>query len=48
MPMIEPKAYAAGEDYFPPGMAHTRYYHPSSRGPEGKIYEKLAWLDTLD
>lgn len=44
----EPNAYAAGEDYFPPEMAHTRYYHPSSRGLEGKIGEKLAWLDALD
>ncbi|OIV47090.1 recombination factor protein RarA [Sodalis sp. TME1] len=44
----EPNAYAAGEDYFPPEMAHTRYYQPSSRGLEGKIAEKLAWLDALD
>lgn len=44
----EPNAYAAGEDYFPPEMAHTRYYHPSSRGLEGKIGEKLAWLGALD
>ncbi|BAE74385.1 putative ATPase protein [Sodalis glossinidius str. 'morsitans'] len=44
----EPNAYAAGEDYFPPEMAHTRYYHPSSRGLEDKIGEKLAWLDALD
>lgn len=44
----EPNAYAAGEDYFPPEMAHTRYYQPSSRGLEGKIAEKLAWLGALD
>ncbi|HBH69007.1 MAG TPA: recombination factor protein RarA, partial [Erwinia persicina] len=28
----EPNAYAAGEDYFPPQMAQTRYYQPTSRG----------------
>ncbi|WP_406704098.1 replication-associated recombination protein A [Sodalis sp.] len=44
----EPNAYAAGEDYFPPEMAHTRYYQPSSRGLEDKIAEKLAWLGALD
>lgn len=44
----EPNAYAAGEDYFPPEMAHTHYYQPSSRGLEGKIAEKLAWLGALD
>lgn len=44
----EPNAYAAGEDYFPPEMVHTRYYQPSSRGLEGKIAEKLAWLGALD
>lgn len=44
----EPNAYAAGEEYFPPQMAHTRYYHPSGRGLEGKIGEKLAWLTGLD
>ena len=38
----EPNAYAAGENYFPPEMAHTRYYQPTSRGLEGKIGEKLA------
>ncbi|CAI0792046.1 replication-associated recombination protein A [Serratia proteamaculans] len=44
----EPNAYAAGEDYFPPEMAKTRYYHPTSRGLEGKIGEKLAWLAEQD
>ncbi|QUG76474.1 AAA family ATPase [Erwinia sp. E602] len=44
----EPNAYAAGEDYFPPQMAQTRYYRPVSRGLEGKIGEKLAWLAEQD
>ncbi|WP_454877844.1 replication-associated recombination protein A [Serratia inhibens] len=44
----EPNAYAAGEDYFPPEMTKTRYYHPTARGLEGKIGEKLAWLAEQD
>ncbi|VEA72876.1 Replication-associated recombination protein A [Serratia rubidaea] len=44
----EPNAYAAGENYFPPQMANTRYYRPTSRGLEGKIGEKLAWLTEQD
>ncbi len=44
----EPNAYAAGENYFPPEMAATRYYYPSTRGLEAKIGEKLVWLDAQD
>jgi len=44
----EPNAYAAGENYFPQQMAQTRYYQPTSRGLEGKIGEKLAWLTGQD
>ncbi|WP_075181203.1 replication-associated recombination protein A [Pantoea sp. 1.19] len=44
----EPHAYAAGEDYFPPELAATRYYHPVARGLEGKIGEKLSWLSEQD
>ena len=44
----EPNAYAAGEDYFPPQMAQTHYYQPTTRGLEGKIGEKLAWLAEQD
>lgn len=40
----EANAYAAGENYFPAELAQTRYYQPTSRGLEGKIGEKLAWL----
>lgn len=44
----EAHAYAAGESYFPPEMVNTRYYQPTSRGLEGKIGEKLAWLAEQD
>lgn len=44
----EAHAYAAGESYFPPEMVNTRYYQPTSRGLEGKISEKLAWLAEQD
>jgi len=44
----EPEAYAAGEDYFPEGFAHSRYYAPVDRGLEIRIGEKLARLRELD
>ena len=44
----EPEAYAAGENYFPEGMAPQRWYRPSGRGLEGKIVEKLERLRELD
>lgn len=44
----EPNAYAAGENYFPPKLANTRYYFPSDRGAEKQYAEKLAWLTSLD
>jgi putative ATPase len=44
----EPEAYAAGENYFPDGMAPQRWYQPSDRGMEAKIAEKLAHLRELD
>jgi len=40
----EPDAYAAGENYFPDGMAPTRYYQPTARGLEARIGERLAEL----
>jgi putative ATPase len=40
----EPEGFAAGESYFPEGMAVKRYYHPVSRGLEQKIAERLAYL----
>ncbi|MBA1245371.1 MULTISPECIES: replication-associated recombination protein A [Pseudomonas] len=44
----EPDAYAAGEDYFPEGMAPRHYYQPVPRGLELKIGEKLRHLAELD
>ncbi len=44
----EPAAYAAGENYFPDGMARVEFYRPTPRGLEGKIQERLAHLRTLD
>ena len=41
----EPNAFAAGENYFPPEMAATKYYYPSQRGAEKNYAEKLAWLE---
>jgi putative ATPase len=38
----EPDAYAAGERYFPDGMAENRYYQPAPRGLEIRIGEALA------
>ncbi|HWV17032.1 MAG TPA: replication-associated recombination protein A [Rhodocyclaceae bacterium] len=44
----EPEAYAAGENYFPEGMAKPNWYQPVPRGLEIKIAEKLAHLRELD
>jgi putative ATPase len=44
----EPDAYAAGENYFPESMQDQRYYHPTERGLEKKIREKLEYLRSLD
>lgn len=44
----EPDAYAAGESYFPDGMAGRRYYYPVNRGLEIQIAEKLAQLRRRD
>ena len=44
----EPDAYAAGETYFPDGIAEPGWYKPVPRGLEHKIAEKLAWLRELD
>ena len=40
----EPDAYAAGEVYFPTGLAPARFYEPTDRGLEAKIKEKLEQL----
>ncbi|MES2263247.1 MAG: replication-associated recombination protein A [Pseudomonadota bacterium] len=44
----EPNAYAAGETYFPDGMAEPGWYQPVPRGLESKIADKLAYLRELD
>ena len=44
----EPEAYAAGENYFPDGMATPEYYRPAPRGLEQKIAQKLDYLKSLD
>ncbi|WP_459950955.1 replication-associated recombination protein A [Denitratisoma sp. agr-D3] len=44
----EPEAYAAGENYFPEGMAAMNWYEPTPRGLEQKIADKLAHLRALD
>jgi len=44
----EPEAYAAGEHYFPEAMGERSYYHPTPRGLERKIGDKLAHLRELD
>jgi len=43
----EPNAYAAGEHYFPADMKKPRYYHPTDRGLEKQIQEKLRFLEGL-
>lgn len=44
----EPGAFAAGEKYFPEELPEMRFYHPTERGIEGKIKEKLAGLQRLN
>ena len=44
----EPEGYAAGENYFPEKLRDRLYYHPTERGLERKIAEKLDHLRDLD
>lgn len=44
----EPQAYAAGENYFPEELTNKQYYHPTPRGLEAKITERLTYLRELD
>ncbi|MBS0327774.1 MAG: replication-associated recombination protein A [Proteobacteria bacterium] len=44
----EPGAHAAGERYLPDGMPEQRFYHPSERGAELRIGERLAELRARD
>ncbi len=44
----EDEGYAAGESYFPEGMERPSWYHPTDRGLEARIREKLEHLRGLD
>src|SRR5437764_3216521 len=44
----EDEGYAAGESYLPDGMPRQQWYHPTDRGLEAKIREKLEHLRRLD
>lgn len=44
----EPEGYAAGENYLPEKLRDRVYYHPTERGLERKIAEKLDYLRDLD
>lgn len=44
----EPNAFAAGETYFPDGLANTRFYHPNERGLEKALKAKRDYLDSLN
>jgi putative ATPase len=44
----EPDAFAAGENYLPEPLQHTRYYTPVDRGLEKQIGSKLDYLRQLD
>jgi putative ATPase len=44
----EEGAYAAGENYLPPGLEGKTWYQPTELGLEAKIREKLAHLRELD
>ena len=46
--MLELHGYAAGENYFPEGMAQPEFYAPVERGMEKQIKQKLAFLSSLD
>jgi putative ATPase len=44
----EPDAFAKGVNYFPTELEHRQYYHPTERGLEIKIKEKLDHLRALN
>lgn len=44
----EPNSFAAGENYFPEALADTVYYHPSKRGFENQLADKIEWLKHQD
>lgn len=44
----EEGAFAAGECYLPPEIAHSALYHPTDRGLEKQLKEKLNYLNQLN
>src|SRR3546814_6416263 len=40
----EPNGYAAGQTYFPEGVARPGWYQPTDRGVERRLGERLTWL----
>jgi putative ATPase len=44
----EEGGFAAGENYFPEELQHSRFYEPVDRGLESRIKEKLDYLRELD
>jgi putative ATPase len=44
----EPEGFAAGENYWPDGLAPQRFYLPVERGLEQRIAERLAQLRRLN
>lgn len=44
----ETNAFAAGDCYLPPEIQHTSLYHPSERGLEKQLKEKLNYLQKLN
>jgi putative ATPase len=44
----EPEAFAAGESYWPDGLAPQRFYEPVQRGLEQRIAERLQQLRQLN
>ena len=45
----EPFAYAAGENYFPDEiLKNTQYYHPTDRGYEQTIHQRVDFWQALD
>ena len=44
----EENAFAAGESYLPLEISGQTFYHPTDRGLEKKISDKLSWLEELN
>ena len=44
----EPGAYAAGEIYLPEGLEGRHWYHPTDRGIDAKIRDRMARFKALN